>query len=157
MSEIFDSRMMPVLALRGLAIYPEQTVHFDVGRMKSVLALEAAMKHDQVLFLVPQKDILVDDPELSDLYSVGTVVKVKQILKSHNENIRVLVTGLHRAKISNLIQSEPYLSARVDTVESTKSKDTLKEQAMRREAIALYASSVNSSSISSRQRRWASI
>lgn len=140
MSEIFDSRMMPVLALRGLAIYPEQTVHFDVGRMKSVLALEAAMKHDQVLLLVPQKDILVDDPELSDLYSVGTVVKVKQILKSHNENIRVLVTGLHRAKISNLIQSEPYLSARVDTVESTKSKDTLKEQAMRREAIALYAS-----------------
>ena len=55
---------LPILALRGLAVFPDQTVHFDVGRAKSVLALEAAMKEDQTLFLVPQKDLLVDDPTL---------------------------------------------------------------------------------------------
>ena len=58
---------MPILALRGLAVFPEQTVHFDVGRVKSVKALEAAMKQDQTLLLIPQKDILVDDPRLIDL------------------------------------------------------------------------------------------
>ena len=94
MSELENTALMPVLALRGIAIFPEQTIHFDVGRMKSALALEEAMKNDSVLFLVPQKNILDDDPELSALYTMGTVVKVKQVLKSHGDNIRVLVTGL---------------------------------------------------------------
>ena len=82
MSEISYAGMMPVLALRGLAVFPEQTVHFDVGRTKSALALEAAMKKDQLLFLVPQKDLLVDDPKLADLYAVGTVVRIKQLLNA---------------------------------------------------------------------------
>ena len=94
MSEITYAGMMPVLALRGLAVFPEQTVHFDVGRTKSALALEAAMKKDQVLLLVPQKDLLVDDPKLADLYPVGTVVRVKQLLNAPDENLRVLVTGV---------------------------------------------------------------
>ena len=105
MNELFISGKMPVLALRGLAIFPEQTVHFDVGRVKSALALEAAMKADQTLLLVPQKDIMVDDPGLSDLYPIGTIVKVKQILKSQGENIRVLVTGMCRGKIKELLIS----------------------------------------------------
>ena len=85
---------LPVLALRGLAVFPDQTVHFDVGRSKSVLALEAAMKQDQTLFLVPQKDLLVDDPKLSDLFPIGTVAKVKQVLKTQGENLRVLFCAL---------------------------------------------------------------
>ena len=97
MAEQYIFGKMPVLALRGIVIYPEQTVHFDIGRVKSALALEAAMKHDQTLFLVPQKEILEDDPGLNGLYPIGTVVKVKQILKSQGENIRVLVDGLYRA------------------------------------------------------------
>ena len=77
---------MPVLALRGLTIFPEQTVHFDIGRIKSALALEEAMKKDQTLLLIPQKNIIDDDPGLADLYPIGTVVKVKQILKAQGEN-----------------------------------------------------------------------
>ena len=138
MYQEFVSGRLPVLALRGLAIFPEQTVHFDVGRLKSALALEYAMKHDQMLFLVPQKDILEDDPTLSGLYPIGTVVKVKQILKSQNENIRVLVTGLCRAKIVELTQSEPYNAGIVEAVTETAVKDSLRGKALCREAVMLY-------------------
>ncbi len=138
MSEQYAYGKMPVLALRGLAIFPEQTVHFDVGRLKSALALEHAMKHDQMLMLVPQKNILEDDPELNGLYSMGTVVKVKQILKSQNENIRVLVTGLYRARIVELSQNEPFLSGTVEQVAEIAIKDSLRSRALCREAVMLY-------------------
>lgn len=140
MSERFISGNLPVLALRGIAVFPEQTVHFDIGRVKSALALEEAMKKDQILFLIPQKSLLDDDPRLKDFYPVGTVVKVKQILKSQGENIRVLVTGLHRAKISELTQTEPYLAGQIETVPETEVSDTLRARALRREANAVYAS-----------------
>jgi len=102
MSEIIVVGRMPVLALRGMTVFPEQTVHFDIGRVKSALALEAAMKNDQTLFLAPQKHIEEDDPKLTGLYPIGCVAKVKQILKSQGENICVLVTGLYRAKITEM-------------------------------------------------------
>ena len=116
MSEMIYAGKMPVLALRGLAVFPEQTVHFDVGRVKSALALEEAMKGDQMLLLIPQKNIVDDDPGYSGLFTIGTVVKVKQILKAQNDNIRVLVTGLRRAKITEMLQTAPYLSAMVESV-----------------------------------------
>ena len=128
----------PILALRGLTVFPEQTVHFDVGRAKSILALEEAMKKDQTLFLVPQKDLLVDDPRLSDLYAVGTVVKVKQVLKNQTENLRVLVTGICRGRITELSQSEPYLCGTIEAIAEQKETDTIRAQALRREANALY-------------------
>lgn len=139
MSEMIYAGKMPVLALRGLAIFPEQTVHFDVGRVKSALALEEAMKGDQMLLLIPQKDIVDDDPGYSGLFTIGTVVKVKQILKAQNDNIRVLVTGLRRAKITEMLQSSPYLSAMVESVPETQVNDNLRSRALRREANALYA------------------
>ena len=139
MSETIYAGKMPVLALRGLAIFPEQTVHFDVGRVKSVLALEEAMKGDQMLFLVPQKDIMDDDPDLSRLFNIGTVVKVKQILKAQNDNIRVLVTGLRRAKIMEVQQTSPFMSAMVESVPEKQVTDTLRARALRREANTLYA------------------
>ncbi len=138
MSDIFVSEMMPVLALRGLAIFPEQTIHFDIGRVKSALALEAAMKRDQVLILVPQKDILEDDPDLQGLYPVGTVVKVKQIVKSQGENIRVLVTGLYRGRVTQMKQTAPYLAGSVERLDDTAVADSLKARVLRREAVALY-------------------
>ncbi len=140
MSKHFISGRLPILALRGLAIFPEQTVHFDVGRLKSAMALEYAMKHDQTLILVPQKDILEDDPGLNGLYPIGTVVKVKQILKSQNENIRVLVTGLHRARILELTQNEPYLAGIVEPTTEVSVKDVLQSRALCREAAMLYGS-----------------
>ena len=129
---------LPILALRGLTVFPDQTVHFDVGRAKSVLALEAAMKADQTLFLVPQKDLLVDDPKLADLYSIGTVAKVKQVLKTQTENLRVLVTGICRGRITELSQSEPYLYGTIEAVAQQKEEDSIRAQALRREANALY-------------------
>lgn len=129
---------LPVLALRGLTVFPDQTVHFDVGRSKSILALEAAMKNDQTLFLVPQKDLLVDDPKLADLYPIGTVAKVKQVLKPQSENLRILVTGVCRGKISELSQSEPYLFGTIEAVPEQKEGDCVRSQALRREANALY-------------------
>ena len=129
---------LPILALRGLAVFPDQTVHFDVGRAKSVLALEAAMKEDQTLFLVPQKDLLVDDPKLKDLYAVGTVAKVKQVLRPQGENLRILVTGLCRGRITEVSQSEPYLAGTVEAVPEPEEGDTMRGQALRREANSLY-------------------
>ena len=139
MSEMIYAGNMPVLALRGLAIFPDQTVHFDVGRTKSVYALEAAMKENQSIFLVPQKDFMVDDPNLSDLYPIGTIAQVKQVLKAQDENLRVLVTGLSRGRITEVKQTSPYLMGMVESVSSGESTDSLKSQAMRREANSLYA------------------
>ena len=139
MSEEYVSGRLPVLALRGLAVFPEQTVHFDIGRVKSAMALEYAMKHNQKLILVPQKNILDDDPGLSGLFPIGTVVKVKQILKSKNENIRVLVEGIHRAKILELTQTEPYLAGIVEPAMEVPVKDSLRGRALCREAAMLYS------------------
>lgn len=108
---------MPILALRGMVVFPGQTTHFDVGRSKSVKALETAMEGDQTLFLVPQKNLIHDDPSLDQLYSIGTVVKVKQVLRQQGDNIRVLVTGQYRAAIFDLQKTEPYLSGIVEQVE----------------------------------------
>ena len=139
MNEQLSPKQLPVLALRGLAIFPEQTVHFDVGRPKSVFALEAATKEDQLIYLVPQKDIVEDDPGLSGLNHIGVVAKVKQVLKSQGENIRVLVTGLYRAKITQTLSEEPYLSAVVEPVSDIAVRDSLHSRVMRREAAGLYA------------------
>ncbi len=138
MTETIYAGKMPVLALRGLAVFPEQTVHFDVGRKKSVLALEAVMKQDQTLLLIPQKDILVDDPKLADLYTIGTIAKVKQVLKSQGENLQVLVTGICRGRITELQQSEPFLSGIVESVPVPEGEISPKIRVLQREANSLY-------------------
>ena len=139
MIENITTGNLPVLALRGLAVFPDQTVHFEVGRKKSVLALEEAMKGDQNLLLIPQRDITVDDPGLEDLYSIGTVAKIKQILRPQGETIRVLVTGLCRARIHEMTQNEPYMAGIVASVPETEVADNLRTRALRREANSLYA------------------
>ena len=98
MSDITYAGVMPVLALRGLAVFPEQTVHFDVGRKKSIAALERAMMEDQRIFLVAQRDIDVDDPGIDDIYHVGTVCRVRQQLRQPHSSCRVMVEGLYRAE-----------------------------------------------------------
>ena len=140
MKDIFSGTNMPILALRGITVYPEQTVHFDIGRMKSALALDAAMKKNQILLLVPQKDLLDEDPGLTGLYPIGTVVRVKQILKPQGDNVRVLVVGLHRAKITALTQDSPYLAGDVEALETMPYTESLRTKAMRREAVSLYGS-----------------
>ena len=138
MEQVFSGNM-PVLALRGMVLYPDQTMHFDIGRMKSLLALEAAMKSNQIIMLVPQKDILQDDPGLNDLYPMGTVVRVKQILKSQGENVRILVNGLHRARLLSLERTEPYLYGDVEAVEDSSWKKDVRTIALGREATTLFS------------------
>ena len=127
-----------MLALRGLAVFPDQTVHFDVGRPKSVKALEEAMKQNQNILLVPQRNIVDNDPSLEGLYSVGTVAKVKQVLHAQGENLRILVTGICRARIQELTQTEPFLAGMVQSIPETEVMDSTRSRALRREANNLY-------------------
>lgn len=139
MTETYYAGKMPILALRGLAVFPDQTIHFDVGRTKSVRALEACMKQDQHILLIPQKDILVDDPKLIDLCSMGVIAHVKQVLKTQGENLRILVTGIHRAKIVEVSQTEPYLAGYVESVPNQNPGDSVRAVALRREAVSVYS------------------
>ena len=93
MNEILLSERLPVLPLRGMTVFPKMLIHFDVGRDKSVEAVESAMNLNQQLFLVTQRDILIDDPGKDDLYEMGTIARVKQILKIPGDSMRVLVEG----------------------------------------------------------------
>ena len=138
MSENVMSGVMPVLALRGLTVFPNQTAHFDVGREKSVRALESAMKKDQTLLLIPQKNIMDEDPGFEGLYPIGTVVMVKQILRSQGENLRVLVTGLCRGRVIEQTQQTPYMAALVEKVFDVEVPENLRVRALRREANALF-------------------
>lgn len=94
-------RVMPTVALRGLVVFPDMFIHFDVGREKSINALKKAMDTDQEIFLVTQKDISVDDPDYDGLYEIGVVATVKQVLKlpGKSGNVRVAVEGLYRARL----------------------------------------------------------
>ena len=139
MTEQIVSGKMPVLALRGLTVFPDQTVHFDVGRHKSILALDAAMKGDQNIFLVPQKDIMDNDPPLEGLYQIGVVAKVKQVLRSQGENLRVLVSGICRARVRELTQNDPFMEGYIESVPETEVMESIKHRVLRREANALYA------------------
>ena len=138
MDEKWLAGELPVLALRGLTVFPDQTVHFDIGRPKSIKALEAAMKGDQLILLIPQKDILEDDPALSGLYQIGTVAKVKQVLKNQGENLRALVTGICRARIVEVTGTEPHMSALAEAVASQTAPESTRNQALRRDATMLY-------------------
>ena len=97
---------LPVLALRGLTAFPNMIVHFDVGRMMSIRALEAAMKNGQTIFLTAQRELKTDTPTPSDLYQIGTICQIRQILRLPGDNIRVLVEGKTRALAHNFIAAE---------------------------------------------------
>lgn len=113
---------MPLLALRGLTVFPNMILHFDVGREKSVRALEQAMLEDQTVFLVSQKDIRTEDPEIRDVYAVGTVSKIRQMFKLPDENVRLIVEGMYRAKFDTLVQTEPYFLVDVRQIPETESE-----------------------------------
>ena len=97
---------IPLIPLRGLTIFPNVVVHFDVGRPKSIAAVEEAMLEEQEVFLAAQKDSTVEEPGNDEIYSVGTICKIKQILKMSDNSIRVLVEGIKKAKIVEYIDEE---------------------------------------------------
>jgi len=111
--ETVQMTVMPLIPLRGLTVFPEMGLHFDIGREKSIVALERAMMMNQTVFLVSQKDAETDLPTVDDFYHIGTVARIKQMLKMPGDNIRVLVEGVCRGEIDTLIKETPYFKARV--------------------------------------------
>ena len=107
---------LPMVALRGMAVLPEMVTHFDVSREKSIQAIERAMEGDQLLFLAAQKDVEVEDPGIADVYEMGCVVSIKQMLRLPKKITRVLVSGQLRARIEELEQETPFLYASVEVV-----------------------------------------
>ncbi len=106
-------KVMPAIALRGTTILPDMIVHFDISRPKSVKAVEEAMTQDQKIFLITQKDPQVENPGINDLYKVGTIALVKQVVKLPKDILRVLVEGVERAELVGLEEELPYLEAEI--------------------------------------------
>ncbi len=109
-------KTMPVIALRGLTIFPGMMLHFDVGREASIRALDAAMDGDQTVFLVAQKTMAEEMPTLKDLCKVGTIATVQQILRLPGNNVRVMVEGMGRGQIQSMTQEKPFLKAEVEAL-----------------------------------------
>ena len=107
---------LPMLPLRGLMVFPHMVLHFDAGRKKSIAALDQAMEENQRIFLVAQRDMDVDDPAVDDIYHVGTIACVKQVLRLPGGNVRLLVEGKSRAVLRAVTQEEPYFVGALDEV-----------------------------------------
>lgn len=106
-------RVLPLLPLRGILVFPYMIIHLDVGREKSVQAIEEAMIQDKMIFLSTQKEAQTDEPEPDDIYGVGTVAEVKQLLKLPGGTIRVLVEGIARARIEEYLEKSPYFKVKL--------------------------------------------
>lgn len=115
-----QKKELPVLALRGLTVFPNMLMHFDVEREISVKALELAMENNQDLFLVAQKEIVTEIPGQEDLYEIGTISHIRQILRVSETNVRVMVEGKNRAKLTSLLSTFPYLSGTVEEIDEKK-------------------------------------
>lgn len=114
---------LPLIPLRGISIFPNMIIHFDVGREKSKAAIEAAMENQTNIFLATQKDYEIEEPEINDIYDIGTICKVKQIIKLPNNIIRVLVEGLDRGRITSLDNSEDYFKVSVEKIEEPSNEE----------------------------------
>ncbi|WP_027307722.1 endopeptidase La [Caloramator sp. ALD01] len=126
---------LPLIPLRGLTIFPHMVLHFDVGRQKSIAALEEAMVNDQTILLVTQRDLKVEDPNFDDIYKIGTISKIKQILKLPGDNIRVLVEGINRAEVLEFTQTEPYFEAKAVVFEEKKVNLSVEIEALMRQVL----------------------
>ena len=127
-NEDTNNKEMVMIPLRGMTIFPNMVIHFDVGREKSVAALEEAMLNEQEIFLCSQKKAKIEDPSEDDIYEIGTVCTIKQLLKLPGEVVRVLVEGKYKARIVNYVTKEPFFRVVIDKVvdEINKSESEMK-------------------------------
>ncbi|MDR7314993.1 endopeptidase La [Brevibacillus nitrificans] len=131
MGERSGKRELPLLPLRGLLVYPTMVLHLDVGREKSIRALEQAMVDDNKILLATQEEVHIEEPDAEQIYSIGTVARVKQMLKLPNGTIRVLVEGLQRAKIEEYLQQEDYFVVSITYLLEEKAEENEVEALMR--------------------------
>lgn len=131
---------LPAIALRGTTILPDMIVHFDVSREKSVKALEKAMVQDQKIFLITQRDPRVEEPAIEDLYRIGTIAEIKQLVKTKNGIIQVLVEGKERGELLGFVDEEPYLEAETALFDNSQTQlmDSNMKEAMLRAAKELF-------------------
>ena len=126
-----NNLQMPFLPLRGILVFPTMILHLDVGRERSVQALEKAMLEDHKIFLVAQIDSSIDKPTKDDIYEIGTVANVKQMLKLANGTFRVLVEGLYRGQINHFIEDEELYSAEIESIEDVHTSENEEDALMR--------------------------
>lgn len=131
MEERSGKRDIPLLPLRGLLVYPSMVLHLDVGREKSIKALEKAMVDDNQILLATQEEVSIEEPTAKQIYSVGTVARVKQMLKLPNGTIRVLVEGMQRAKIEQFLQEEDHFEVSISYLPETMGDENEVEALMR--------------------------
>ena len=138
--EVLHTSTMPVIALRGLTVFPNVLIHFEVARDISIKALETAMSAGSPVFLVGQKDISVEEPGLDDLYQVGTVASVRQILRMPGDNVRVMVEGQGRGRLLQLLRTEPHLEAQVQEIpdQEESGRRTARTEALMRSTYELF-------------------
>ena len=142
-----EKRVLPLIPLRGLTIFPNMVIHFDVGREKSIAALEEAMLNGQYIALCTQKDVKTEDPKDDEIYEVGTLASIKQILKLPGESVRVLVEGEKRVKILEYKQYDPYIMVEVEIVEDDEGEITDEHEALMRMTKDLFSQYVKVSGV----------
>ncbi|EMT39927.1 ATP-dependent proteinase. Serine peptidase. MEROPS family S16 [Thermoanaerobacter thermohydrosulfuricus] len=139
--------ILPMIPLRGLTIFPYMVLHFDIGREKSIRALEEAFMKNQLIFVTTQKEAEIEDPSIDDVYKVGTITKVKQMLKLPGELIRVLVEGISRAEIQQVTRDDEFFEVEVIEKEEQKEIEKTPElEALMRSVISAFEEYVNMTS-----------
>ena len=151
-SENQKTDVLPMMALRGLSVFPNMILSFDVEREKSIAALNAASDGNRKIFLLSQKDIAVEDPERKDLYDVGTVCHIKQFLRMPSGGIKVLVEGLTRARLIDVVSSKRMFTVHVEVIpEYAVNVVSPKHEALIRKAFDLFEEYCGISSTVSRE------
>lgn len=133
-----NKRQIPLLPLRGLLVFPSMVLHLDVGRQKSVQAIEKVMEDDQQILLATQKEISIDDPTEEEIYRVGTLAKVKNLLKLPNGTVRIHVEGLKRARIEKYLEMEEYLNVEAVIEDEEDVSPTTELQALMRNLLTMF-------------------
>ena len=125
-----NKKVLPLIPLRGITIFPYMVLHFDVGREKSILALEEAMLSDQKIFLAAQKEAKTEEPDENDIFSIGTICNIKQILKLPGDTVRVLVEGESRGRLEEYIEKEPFFKVEIEILEDKECVESKKCEAL---------------------------
>lgn len=142
-SSISSEISIPVIALRGMVMFPNMVLHFDVRRKRSILALENALSGDQNVFVVAQKEVKKDDPSMSDIFEIGIISKVRQIVRQPGGVIRALVEGVQRGKISSFEFLEPFMKARIQHIPEIMGIKSIESTALERKAKNMFVEYLN--------------
>ncbi len=133
-----EFRDIPMLPLRGVLVFPYTVIHLDVGRKKSINAIEEAMLDTKEIFLATQKEAQTDDPEEEEIYSIGTIAEIRQVLKMPGGTMRVLVEGLYRGEVQCYLSKEPFIKVEVQALKEGPEQKTAEIEALMRTLISQF-------------------